>query len=123
MVNHLVELKFNYYDLSVRELTSQALAHLSRLDPAYVRNLLLDKVLPFAISPNVQTAHGAIKSISNVMVALVELGQFDISSENFKAIRNIAKYLKEHHFKEVPYGYIPLREATCYLIKSCAATK
>jgi hypothetical protein len=123
MVDHLIALKCNHYDLLVRELTSQALAKLAKLDPDYVRTMVMEKVLPVATDQHVQTAQGAVLTIANTIVALTEIGKFDISPNNFRDIRNIAKTLLENQFRKTVYGYIPLREAACHFIMCCSKAK
>ncbi len=70
LISHLLEYKFNHWDSEIRELTSQALHNLTFICPDYMTTKLLDSLLAQCIHFDLNTRHGAILSLSEIVHAL-----------------------------------------------------
>lgn len=123
LVDHLVELKFNHFDLSVRELTAEALASLAELDPDYVQYVTLNKLLPVCTEAENHTSHGAILCVSAVVVALQRIGKLNLSGNNTVDIKNIVPSILYRKFRGSHRGNELMRQALSAHIKSCAQAK
>lgn len=123
LVDHLVDLKYNHFDLSVRELTAGALASLAELDPDYVQHSILNKLLPVCTEADNYTSHGAILSVSAVVVALQRLGKLSLTGNNTVDIKNIVPSILYRKFRGSHRGNELMRQALSIHIKSCAQAK
>jgi hypothetical protein len=70
LISHLLEHKFNHWDSEVRELTSQALHNLTLVCPDYMSHALLDTLIKQCMHFDLNTRHGAIMCLSEIIHAL-----------------------------------------------------
>lgn len=63
----------------MRELAAEALAALVRYDTAYFAEFVLEKLIPFTLSSDLCTRHGATLSVGEVVLALHQCG-YDLPS-------------------------------------------
>jgi tubulin-specific chaperone D len=70
LVDHLLEHKYNHWDQTIRELASQALYNLTALCPDYMAFVVVPALLKQAHSVDLNTRHGALLSLGEVIDAL-----------------------------------------------------
>lgn len=58
----------------MRELATEALAALVRYDAAYFANFVLEKLIPFTLSSDLCTRHGATLAAGELVLALHQCG-------------------------------------------------
>ncbi|CAG7704511.1 unnamed protein product [Allacma fusca] len=123
MIDHLIDLKFNHFDTSVRELTAEALANMVDLDPEYVQEVTLNKLLPVCAEMDNHTSHGAILCVSAVVVALKKVEKLSLSGNNTVDIKNIVPSILYRKFRGSHRGNELMRQALSVHIKSCSQAK
>lgn len=75
LITHLLEYKFNHWDQEVRELTSQALFNLTAVCPEYMSGTILSLLLKQCLHFDLNTRHGALLSLSQIIHALCEFSR------------------------------------------------
>lgn len=71
-IDHLIEHTFNHWDQSIRELTSKALYNLTECCPDYMAFSIIPKLLKHSFSIDLNTRHGALLSLGEIIHALCE---------------------------------------------------
>ena len=75
LITHLLDYKFNHWDQEVRELTSQALFNLTAVCPEYMSGTILNLLLKQCLHFDLNTRHGALLSLSQIIHALCEFSR------------------------------------------------
>ncbi len=70
LISHLLEYKLAHWDAEVRELTSQALHNLTLACPDFITTALLNTLLKQCVHFDLNTRHGSILSLSEIIHAL-----------------------------------------------------
>ncbi|KAG7398260.1 hypothetical protein PHYBOEH_011433 [Phytophthora boehmeriae] len=75
---HLFSSKIVHWDIQIRNLAAAALGKIAALDPTYAMTRLFPRLLALAISPDVEVIvrHGALVSIAELLMALVQIPVF-----------------------------------------------
>ena len=134
IVDHLLEHKFNHWDQSIRELTSQALFKLTSCCPDYMAFSILPKLLRHSFSIDLNTRHGALISLAEIVHALcneaaskkqenvlVELKRY-FPIEIFDQLKNVLnKIFEEKYFRGT--GGELMRPAVCFVLKKFSISK
>ncbi|XVF87970.1 hypothetical protein PTKIN_Ptkin19aG0011000 [Pterospermum kingtungense] len=87
-VDELLHNKICHWDKGLRELAAEALAALVRYDFAYFAEFVLEKLIPFTLSSDLCTRHGATLAVGEVVLALHQCG-YDLPSDKQKKISGI----------------------------------
>ncbi|XP_018612847.2 tubulin-specific chaperone D [Scleropages formosus] len=74
MIDHLVAMKINHWDKSIRELATKALHSLTPQAPEYMANIVLPQLLTMATNMDLHGRHGAILACAEIIYALYKLG-------------------------------------------------
>jgi tubulin-specific chaperone D len=72
LVDHLLEHKYNHWDQVIRELAAQSLFNLTAHCPDYMAFVVLPALLKHAHSVDLNTRHGALISLAEIMHALCD---------------------------------------------------
>ncbi|XP_067133607.1 tubulin-specific chaperone D [Centruroides vittatus] len=126
LIDHLLMHKVNHWDQTLRELSSKSLHNLTPRAPEYTITNVLPKLLTLSLSMDLNTRHGAILSVAEVIHALYKLAKEQGKTlEDFgiedcvQKIRNIIFILKDRNlFRGL--GGILMRQAVCILIEKAS---
>ncbi|XP_041634240.1 tubulin-specific chaperone D [Cheilinus undulatus] len=129
MIDHLITMKINHWDVAIRELSSKALHNLTPQAPDYMAATVLPELLPMAVGIDLHARHGAILACAEIMHALYKLGLQTsrvvvdmISSECVDALKNIHQML--HDRKQYRgFGGELMRPAMFSLIEKLSMSK
>ena len=135
IVDHLLEHKFNHWDESVRDLTAQSLYKLTSCCPDYMAFDVLPKLLRYSFSIDLNTRHGALISLAEIIHALCEqahlkttqAAQFDelrrfFPAETFAELKSVlSKVFEEKYFRGT--GGELMRPAVCFVLKKLSISK
>lgn len=124
MIDHLVEHKFNYWDVSVRELTAQCLYNLTRLCPDYMAFCILPKLIKSAHTAiDLNTRHGALLSLGQLIHALCSSEHADLTrlfpAETMSGLKTVVDRIFDEKYFRGSGGEF-LRPAVCFFIKKLA---
>jgi hypothetical protein len=72
LIEHLLEYKFNHWDIEIRELTSKALHNLTSCCPKYMSTKILTKLLKLCLHFDLNTRHGAVLATSEIIHAICD---------------------------------------------------
>ncbi len=72
LIDHLLEYKFNHWDIEIRELTSKALFNLTSCCPEHMSTKVLTKLLTLCLHFDLNTRHGAVLATSEIIHALCD---------------------------------------------------
>ncbi len=84
LIDHLLDQKFNHWDLPIRELTSQSLHELTKCCPDYMAFEVFPKLIKQTNTIDLNTRHGALHSIANLIHALCKI---DDSNEDKQTLK------------------------------------
>lgn len=129
MIDHLVDMKINHWDIVIRELASKALHNLTPQAPEYMASTVLPKLLPMTVGIDLHGRHGAILACAEIVHAIYKLGLQTnravvdvISSECVDALKNIHQML--HDRKQYRgFGGELMRPAVFSLIEKLSVSK
>lgn len=119
-INHLCERKVDHWDSEIRWLAAKALNRLTSINPTYMANDVLEKLLPMCVGIDLVGRHGSIVAVAEIVHALFEAeinsGYINIISKNkrLKTIFNIGKNVRDALFFR-GYGGEQMRMACCHL--------
>lgn len=82
LIHHLLEYKFNHWDIEIRELTSKALFNLTSCCPEYMSTTILSLLLKQCLHFDINTRHGALLAISEIIHALSEHSKNENKQKN-----------------------------------------
>uniref|UniRef100_A0A915LY91 Tubulin-specific chaperone D n=1 Tax=Meloidogyne javanica TaxID=6303 RepID=A0A915LY91_MELJA len=122
MLDHLVELKCQHWDESIRELASEALQKLAPFDFEYSENELLPKLFKKLNSLDINEKHGAFFAVAGLLEALsVRRDQVlkKYSALLFEAINVNSLLLNDHRKK----GFSLNAKSLCRIIRALCTIK
>ncbi|XVE63278.1 hypothetical protein DITRI_Ditri07aG0007200 [Diplodiscus trichospermus] len=93
-VDELLQSKICHWDKGLRELAAEALAALVRYDAAYFADFVLEKLIPFTLSSDLCTRHGATLAAGELVLALHQCG-YDIPSDKQKKVSGIVPAIEK----------------------------
>jgi hypothetical protein len=73
LLEHLLDTKLKHWDKEVRELAARALASMTPLDPGWMINVALPRLLPLTTSSDLYVRHGALLGIAELVLALAQV--------------------------------------------------
>ncbi|TYJ39333.1 hypothetical protein E1A91_A04G062300v1 [Gossypium mustelinum] len=93
-VDELLHSKISHWDRSLRELATEALAALVRYDAAYFADFVLEKLIPFTLSSDLCTRHGATLAAGELVLALHQCG-YDLPNDKQKQVSGIVPAIEK----------------------------
>jgi hypothetical protein len=123
LIDHLIALKFNHFDTSIRNLTAQALANLTPLYTDYVRAHTIPVLVTKCIDSDTYTAHGALLSLGSILKRLQEIDRLDLPADVLKAICDITPSVIKRKFGGSQKGNDFLRQGLNFFINSCSVAR
>lgn len=124
LVDHLIELKLNHWDQSIRDLTGQALYELTKCCPDYMSFTVIPKLIRQVNSIDLSTRYGALTSIAQLIHSLSELSANNSDSLNrhfYVELRDdLKKTLLDKLFEEKYFRGAAgetMRIVVCFFIK------
>ncbi|XP_064631800.1 tubulin-specific chaperone D-like isoform X2 [Lineus longissimus] len=130
LIDHLVKVTSNHWDVVLRELTAKALHNLTIKDPEYMAKTALPTLIPKATGWDLAYRHGAILAIAEITHALSILAQEKQKKVNTTYLneqldddmRQIAKKLFDAQLFKGLSGELT-RKAVCCLIQKLSNSK
>ncbi|XP_040606163.1 tubulin-specific chaperone D [Mesocricetus auratus] len=123
MIDHLVSMKINHWDLAIRELSAKALHNLTPQEPEYIATHVFPALLLMTLSPDLHTRHGAILSCAEITYALYKLASQRnrpvtdyLDEKAVQSVKQIHQQLYDRHLYRGLGGEL-MRQAVCILIK------
>lgn len=121
LIDHLVERKIEHWDVAVRELSSKALHNLTSKSPEYMWEIVLPTLLQKTSSIDVNTRHGAVLSIGEIVHALSILNM-DLDPVVESTIRDLVKTFKDRQQFRGMNGEL-MKSCCCHLVYKCSVSK
>lgn len=132
LIDHLLEHKFNHWDHSIRDLTAQALFKLASSCPDYISFNIMPKLLKYALSIDLNTRHGALLSLAQLIHGQCILLEDNHSKQSelermfypemMSELRTvISKIFDEKYFRGSGGDF--MRPAVCFFIKKLSLSK
>ncbi|XP_069005084.1 tubulin-specific chaperone D [Embiotoca jacksoni] len=129
MIDHLIAMKINHWDVVIRELATKALHNLTPEAPDYMATTVLPQLLPVAVGVDLHGRHGAILACGEITHALYKVGLQTnrtvmdiISPECVDALKNIHDTIHERK-RYRGFGGELMRPAVCGLIEKLSLSK
>ncbi|ODM89904.1 Tubulin-specific chaperone D [Orchesella cincta] len=123
MIDHLIALKFNHFDGSVRELAAEALGKLGQFEPDYMLTEILPKLIPLCYDLDTFTSNGALYSVGQIILKLFKINKLELTEKTLDEIRGIAHKVIERKFRGSTKGNELIRQGLCFLIMCMARAK
>uniref|UniRef100_A0A182PP00 Tubulin-specific chaperone D n=1 Tax=Anopheles epiroticus TaxID=199890 RepID=A0A182PP00_9DIPT len=124
LIEHLVSRKINHWDTNIRELSAQALSNLTQHAPEYMRNTIVPQLFQLAESTELNTRHGAVLALGEVINALQRLtadGCFVNDQITELAGQLIGKYRQRGQFKGMSGTY--MKHGCASFIRHCSEAR
>uniref|UniRef100_A0A182NNE2 Tubulin-specific chaperone D n=1 Tax=Anopheles dirus TaxID=7168 RepID=A0A182NNE2_9DIPT len=123
LIDHLVSRKINHWDTNIRELSAQALSNLTQHAPQYMRDTIVPQLFQLAESTELNTRHGAVLALGEVIRALEKLSRDDqecfVNSQMSElAGKLIGKYRARGQFKGMSGTY--MKHGCASFIRNCS---
>uniref|UniRef100_A0AAG5D4A2 Tubulin-specific chaperone D n=2 Tax=Anopheles atroparvus TaxID=41427 RepID=A0AAG5D4A2_ANOAO len=130
LIEHLITRKINHWDTNIRELSAQALSNLTKHAPVYMRDKIVPRLFQLAESTELNTRHGAVLALGEVINSLQKLSTHDSRSpggdqESFLnteigelAGELIGKYRDRGQFKGMSGTY--MKHGCASFIRNCS---
>jgi hypothetical protein len=115
LIDHLLQTKVTHWDKQIRELASKAMSKLCDRDPQYITNTILHQLIPNTIASDLNTRHGSLLAVAEIVLAIPEHGHQD-------AIRNIVPSIEAKKLYRGKGGEM-MREAVCRFIECISISK
>jgi hypothetical protein len=123
MIDHLIALKFNHFDESVREITAESLGNLTIIEPIYIREVIIPKLVKYCNDSDTYTSHGALLCLGAVIVKLNSVNELEFSESVYESIREVIPSIMKKKFSMGFRGSELLRQGLNVLIDSCSLSK
>lgn len=121
LIEHLWNVKYSHSDISIREITAQALYNMVPLNPSH----FIDKVIPFLIQKtndrDVGIHHGSLLSLTSIIKSLKQI-EYQIPNEIKAQLREIPMAIDKLGLHKGKYGHL-VRIAICRLIEALSTLK
>ncbi|XP_061386956.1 tubulin-specific chaperone D [Musca vetustissima] len=128
LIDHLVDRKVNHWDTAIRELTAKALHKLTRRAPEYMADIVLDKLFAKTDSIDINTRHGSVLAIGEIVLALRQLEdeaepkQTLLSNQSISNVNEvIGKFLQRDLFRGMS-GEL-MKQCCTDFIRNCSMAK
>ncbi|RMZ99376.1 tubulin-specific chaperone D [Brachionus plicatilis] len=130
IVDHLMVHKFNHWDHSIRELTAQSFFKLTPLCPDYMAFEVVPSLIKQSSSIDLNTRHGALLSLGQLIHALSELVNLEpekllnkyFNEEFTSKLRHVlSQIFDEKYFRGSGGEY--MRPAVCFFVKKFSLCK
>ncbi|XP_050073565.1 tubulin-specific chaperone D [Anopheles maculipalpis] len=127
LIDHLISRKINHWDTNIRELSAQALRNLTKHAPEYMRDTIVPQLFQLAESTELNTRHGAVLALGEVINALQALGSGQTGDGQEGYINNkiselagqlIGKYRQRGQFKGMSGTY--MKHGCASFIRNCS---
>ncbi|XP_053674003.1 tubulin-specific chaperone D [Anopheles nili] len=122
LIDHLVSRKINHWDTNIRELSAQALSNLTKHAPCYMRDSIVPQLFQLAESTELNTRHGAVLALGEIINALKKLDEDDKSflNDNISSLAGqlIGKYRQRGQFKGMSGTY--MKHGCASFIRNCS---
>ena len=117
-IAHLLHTKVGHWDVSLRQLTADALAKLVHIDMEFFACDALDRLLGWSVDNNLDLRHGSCLSLASIVQALIEK-DFEIPEDRLKAVANIVVKIEKARLYRGKGGSL-MRQAVSHIIASIA---
>ncbi|XP_072985032.1 tubulin-folding cofactor D isoform X1 [Typha latifolia] len=114
-VEELLCKKINHWEKTLRELAAEALSALARYDCEYFSGYVLEKLIPYTLSSDLCTRHGATLAAGELVLTLHQLG-FIFPSDKQKALSGIVPAIEKARLYRGKGGEI-MRSSVCRFIE------
>lgn len=121
IIDHLAEVRLFHWDPAIRELASNALGRLAKLDLKHVVDNLLPTLVPYTVSPDLIKRHGALLGVAELVAASGAAG-VEVPAELVTAIVAVVPNIEKARLYRGRGGEI-VRKAVCRLIECIALAK
>ncbi|XP_040292612.1 tubulin-specific chaperone D [Bufo bufo] len=129
LIDHLVELKINHWDIVIRELSTKALHNLTPVASEYMATSVLPRLLPLTTVTDLHTRHGAILGCAEITHALYKLAVQNnrsvadyLGGDAVSGLMSIHQRLQERQLYRGMGGEL-MRTAVCCLIEKLSLSK
>lgn len=129
MIDHLVEMKINHWDIVIREQSTKALHNLTPVASEYMTKSVLPRLLPLTTSTDLHTRHGSILACAEVTHALYKLAVQNnrsvadyLDSDAISGLISIHEKLQKRQLYRGLGGEL-MRPAVCCLIEKLSLSK
>ncbi|KAL9650532.1 hypothetical protein ABK040_004751 [Willaertia magna] len=115
LISFLLETKTTHWDKSIRELTAKTLAKLCERDINFMVDDILPKLIERTLSVDLNTRHGALLALSEIILSLCNNG-FNFSEELQTKLRSVVPEIEAKRLYRGKGGEI-MRESVCRYIE------
>jgi hypothetical protein len=122
LINDLVRVKLQHWDKSIRELTALTLYKLCDRDVIYMGETIVPALIPECFSSDLNTRHGALICLSEVMKALSIKHGYIFTDKIQDELREIVPTIEAKRLYRGRGGEI-IREGICRFIEGMALSK
>ncbi|XP_018322258.1 tubulin-specific chaperone D [Agrilus planipennis] len=126
LITHLIDRKVDHWDIAVRELTAKAFHNLTPSAPEYMAKKVLPSLFEKATSIDLNSRHGAILAIGEILLALSRLSEDKgvkmedlVTVETFKQVECLIRNFQERLYFRGMGGEL-MRQACSNLIEKCS---
>uniref|UniRef100_A0A8C6FY43 Tubulin-specific chaperone D n=1 Tax=Moschus moschiferus TaxID=68415 RepID=A0A8C6FY43_MOSMO len=129
MIEHLVTMKINHWDGTIRELSAKALRNLAQQAPEHTARDVFPRLLSMTQSPDLHTRHGAVLACAEVARSLHTLATRQgrpvsdfLDEKATHGLKQIHQQLYDRQLYRGLGGEL-MRQAVCILIENSALSK
>ncbi|XP_017920875.1 PREDICTED: tubulin-specific chaperone D isoform X2 [Capra hircus] len=129
MIEHLVTMKINHWDGTIRELSAKALRNLAQRAPEHTACEVFPRLLSMTQSPDLHTRHGAVLACAEVARSLRTLAAQQgrpvsdfLDEKAMHGLKQIHQQLYDRQLYRGLGGEL-MRQAVCILIENLALSK
>uniref|UniRef100_A0AC11DKQ5 Tubulin folding cofactor D n=1 Tax=Ovis aries TaxID=9940 RepID=A0AC11DKQ5_SHEEP len=129
MIEHLVTMKINHWDGTIRELSAKALRNLAQRAPEHTACEVFPRLLSMTQSPDLHTRHGAVLACAEVARSLHTLATQQgrpvsdfLDEKAMRGLKQIHQQLYDRQLYRGLGGEL-MRQAVCILIENLALSK
>lgn len=112
MLEHLLDVKLAHWERATRELAGRALRRIARRDPAWTRDVALPALLTRALSPSLETRHGATVGAGEALLALRDAGEPLVDGQLAERVTGLVGAIEKARLYRGKGGEV-MRAATC----------
>ena len=112
MLEHLLDVKLAHWERATRELAGKALRRIARRDPAWTRDVALPALLTRALSPSLETRHGAAVGAGEALLALRDAGEPRVDGQLAERVTGLVGAIEKARLYRGKGGEV-MRAATC----------